>query len=177
MLIKCQRRKGQTQKNFEVAMHELHCSGDLGALESVWAFTVANVAFLTWRKSSLLCLQQPSQPIVHARAILASKGSFLYFSWYASALSSQKVSLVKASGASLHSHSSFSIASFKFWHIVLHHSSQHSVQVPDVQYMISYFFSSLSLHLGSSPRAKGSNIPTTRWKKLAIPTGDISSLT
>merc|ERR1719231_1793392 len=135
-------------------MHWLHCSGDFGALLPLCGFTEASVAFLTCRKSSLLCLQQPSQPMVHARAILASKGSFLYFSWYASALSSQKVSLVNASGASSHSHSSFSIASFRFPHMVLHHSSQHSVQVPDVQYMISYFFFSLSLHLGSSPTTR-----------------------
>merc|ERR1719159_65772 len=131
--------------------------------------TCLAVLLRTCRKSSLLCLQQPSHPMVQARAIFASKGSFLYFSWYASALSSQKLSLVNASGASSHSHSSFSIASFRFWHIVLHHSSQHSVQVPDLQYMISYFFFSLSLHLGSSPNAKGSTMTTTtKLKKLAM---------
>merc|ERR1719159_2215736 len=112
--------------------------------------TCLAVLLRTCRKSGWLCLQQPSHPMVQARAIFASKGSFLYFSWYASALSSQNVSLVNASGAESHSHSSFSIASLRFWHMVLHHSSQHSVQVPDVQYMISYFFFSLSLHLGSS---------------------------
>merc|ERR1719161_715306 len=140
----------ELQNFFLSTMHWLHCSGDFGASELKCALTDASVAFLTCRKSGWLCLQQPSQPMVHARAIFASNGSFLCFSWYASALSSQKVSLVKASGAESHSHSSFSMASFKFWHIVLHHSSQHSVQVPDVQYMISYFSFSLSLHLGSS---------------------------
>merc|ERR1719321_1444360 len=142
-------------------MHWLHCSGDFGAVLSEWALTAASVAFLTCRKSGLLCLQQPSHPMVHARAILASKGSFLYFSWYASALSSQKVSLVKASGALSHSHSSCSMASFKFWHMVLHHSSQHSVQVPDLQYMISYFFFSLELHLGSSPTTRDTSTART----------------
>merc|ERR1719311_87469 len=132
-------------------MQTLHFIASFGGSLLCGAIATSFLVLLrTCRKSSLLCLQQPSQPMVHARAIFASKGSFLYFSWYASALSSQKVSLVNASGAESHSHSSFSIASFRFWHIVLHHSSQHSVQVPDVQYMISYFFFSLSLHLGSS---------------------------
>merc|ERR1719428_2471825 len=128
-------------------MQTLHFIGSCGDAPLCGAIATSFFVLLrTCRKSSLLCLQHPSQPMVHARAIFASKGSFLYFSWYASALSSQKVSLVNASGASSHSHSSFSIASLRFPHIVLHHSSQHSVQVPDVQYMISYFFFSLSLH-------------------------------
>merc|ERR1719191_1022937 len=98
-----------------------------------------------------LCLQHPSQPIVHALAIFASNGSFLCFSWKSFALSSQYVSLVKASGGLSHEHSSFSIEAFRFSHMDLHQESQHSVQVPDLQYMISYFFFSRSLH--SSPRA------------------------
>merc|ERR1719159_2003886 len=133
--------------------------------------TCLAVLLRTCRKSSLLCLQQPSHPMVQARAIFASKGSFLYFSWYASALSSQKVSLVNASGALSHSHSSFSMESFRFWHMVLHHSSQHSVQVPDVQYIISYFFFSLSLHLGSSPIPRDTS--TARTKNFAI-SGELS---
>merc|ERR1719281_1838524 len=98
-------------------------------------------------------LQQPLQPLTHARAICSSNTSSLWSSWYSSALSVQYASLVNASGASSHSQASASMASWRPWHVSLHHLLQHVVQVPLLQYMISYFLFSRELHSASgSPR-------------------------